>query len=91
MNFFDRQRIFEALLKTSNEAENENEKTKKNVENDDDDNHRNDNDENIVFDFNVDDEFEVDIIALKNYSFVTINVNDIIFEMHELMQLIIKK
>ena len=90
MNFFDRQEILEALLKTSNKAGNRNEKTKKNVENNNDNDYKNDSDENIIFDFSVN-EFAVDIITLKNYFFIITSIDSITFEMHELVQLIIKK
>ncbi len=91
MSFFDRQKISETLLKTSKKAENENENTEENAEIDEDDDHEDNSDENIAFDFNVDDEFEVDILVLRNYSFIIISMNEVVFEMHELMQLVIRK
>ncbi len=81
MSFFDRQGIPEAVLKIQNEAKNEN------VEESDDD--MND-DEMISPDPSVEDDFEMDILILRNYSFI--NATDrTTFEMHRLVQLAIKK
>ena len=88
MSFFDRQGIPEALLKTQNEAGNEN--TGENAGNDEDDDHEDDSDKDTVFDSSVD-EFEADILVLRNFSFITISMNETTFEMHGLVQLAIRK
>jgi tetratricopeptide (TPR) repeat protein len=81
MSFFDRQGIPEAVLKIRNEAKNEIVK-----ESDDDMN----DDEMVSSDSSVEDEFEMDIVILRNYSFI--NVTDrTTFAMHRLVQLAIKK
>ena len=88
MSFFDRQGIPEALLKTQNEAGNEN--TGENAGNDEDDDHEDDSDKDTVSDSSVD-EFEADILVLRNFSFITISMDETTFEMHGLVQLAIRK
>ena len=88
MSFFDRQGIPEALLKTQNEAGNEN--TGENAGDDEDDDQEDDSEEDTVSDSSVD-EFEADILVLRNYSFITISMNETTFEMHGLVQLAIRK
>ena len=88
MSFFDRQGIPEALLKTQNEAGNEN--TGENAGNDEDDDHEDDSDKDTVSDSSVD-EFEADILVLRNFSFITISMDETTFEMHRLVQLAIRK
>ena len=88
MSFFDRQGIPEALLKTQNEAGNEN--TGENAGNDEDDDHEDDSNKDTVSDSSVD-EFEDDILVLRNFSFITISIDETTFEMHGLVQLAIRK
>ena len=78
MSFFDRQGIPEALLRGHRPSERPNE------ENDNDD-------DSIELESNGNDEFEEDVLILRNYSFIFINVDIITFEMHGLVQLAIQK
>ena len=88
MSFFDRQGIPEALLKTQYEGENEN--TAEAAGDDADDDHKDDSDGDIVTYLSVD-EFEDNILILRNYSFITISIDGTTFEMHGLVQLAVRK
>lgn len=101
MSFFDRQGIPETLLKTQNYAElvvlgvdagnyesvEDGEDTLSYKEGD----RKNDSNENSLSDSSIDDEFEIDILTLRNYSFITVSVDGTTFEMHGLVQLAIRK
>ena len=87
MSFFDRQGIPEALLQTKTERDHrpsEGLDEENNKENDDDD-------DSIGLESNGNDEFEEDVLILRNYSFIFINVDIITFGMHRLVQLAIRK
>ena len=85
MSFFDRQGIPETLLR--NRGELETVWTKKEQYNPD--NHDSDIEEDDISESS--DEFEKDIIVLQNFSFISVNVDGITFEMHGLVQLATRK
>lgn len=72
MSFFDRQGIPEDLLRTPIEAGNGN----GNGNTEEDDDHKDSSDEDTASDPNVDDEFEADILALRQYSFITTSMEE---------------
>jgi tetratricopeptide (TPR) repeat protein len=85
MSFFDRQGIPELLLR--NRAE-----TKSGCENSEGaDGDSDKNDEDIASESGENDEFEEDVLTLRNYSFISVNVDTITFEMHGLVQLSMRK
>ena len=81
MSFFDRQGIPEALLRRGETSQSR----EKLGEADMDD--ENDNDEDSTSQSTLDDGFEDDILTLRNYSFISVNADNITFEMHGLVQL----
>jgi hypothetical protein len=89
MSFFDRQGIPEALLRSRDEQRNSRHDQKEN----NDDNHTDidagysDDDKDNGSRSNVNDGFEDDILALRNYSFISVNIDGTTFEMHGLVQL----
>jgi len=84
MSFFDRQGIPEALLRTRTETESSHGPPEGlNKEDDDDD--------CSGLESNGSDEFEEDVLTLRNYSFIFINVDTTTFEMHGLVQLAMRK
>lgn len=82
MSFFDRQGIPEALLKTQNKADIEN--LNRHTVNYETDDQKSDQDEDAG-------EFEADIQILRDYSFISISVDESTFEMHGLVQLATRK
>jgi len=93
MSFLDRQGIPEALLRSRREQKNSRQDQKES--NDDnfinnDANYGND-DEDDTSQSSVSDEFEDDVLALRNYSFISVNVDGTTFEMHGLVQLATRK
>lgn len=103
MSFFHRQGIPETLLKNQNEAENVSRGAESEtgegvadgeyaLDNKDGD-RKYDSDENTktVSVSGIDDEFETNILTLRDYSFITVSVDGTIFEMHGLVQLAIRK
>ena len=100
MSFFDRQGIPETLLNTKDDADlvvqgadagndesvEDGEDTIYNKDGD----RQNDCDENSLSESSIDDEFEIDILTLRNYSFITASVDGTL-EMHGLVQLAIRK
>ncbi|PQE18243.1 hypothetical protein CJF30_00010977 [Rutstroemia sp. NJR-2017a BBW] len=92
MSFFDRQGIPEALLRCRDKQENLQQDRKESS----DDNHTDitnysDDDEDNESQSSVSDEFEDDILVLRNYSFITITADSTTFEMHRLIQLATRK
>lgn len=93
MSFFDRQGIPEALLRSPGEQRNSRQDQKENI----DDNYVNidagysDGDEDNASQSSVDDGFEDDVLALRNYSFISVNTDGTSFEMHRLVQLATRK
>ncbi|CZR68085.1 related to kinesin light chain [Phialocephala subalpina] len=89
MSFFDRQGIPEALLRSRDEQRNSRYDQKEN----NDDNHTDidasysDDDEDNGSRSSVNNGFEDDLLALRNYSFISVNMDGITFEMHGLVQL----
>lgn len=101
MSFFDRQGIPENLIKTQNNAEyvnrggdagnDEGIEGGEHTVDDKEVDGKNDSYENSISVSSLDDEFETDILTLRNYSFITASVDGTIFEMHRLVQLAIRK
>lgn len=101
MSFFDRQGIPETLVKAYKKAENtsqrrnsgnvEDVKNGKDSIDDKNDGRQNDRNENTVPDSSVDDEFETDILTLRNYSLITISFDSTNFQMRRLVQLAVQK
>jgi len=89
MSFFDRQGIPEALLRSRDEQRNSRHDQKEN----NDDNHTNidtsysNDDEDNGSQSSVNDGFEDDLLALRNYSFISVNMDGTTFGMHGLVQL----
>ncbi|MCJ1273889.1 hypothetical protein MMC21_001682 [Puttea exsequens] len=86
MSFFDRQVIPEALLRNRTGQGNVQQDRRKHNRN----NNR-DDDEDSVSRSSVSNVFEDDILALRNYSFVSVNANKTTFEMHRMVQLATRK
>ena len=82
MSFFDRQGIPEPLIRNRTETGN--------IEEGDGSDERDDN-ENDASESSSDNEFEDDILTLRNYSFISIGVDVTAFEMHGLIQLAVRK
>jgi hypothetical protein len=81
MSFFDRQGILEALLRSRGETgsrDGDFERRGSNNEGREDEDSRSESSTN--------DEFEDDILTLRNYSFIFVNVDTMTFEMHRLVQ-----
>ena len=87
MSFFDRQGIPEALLRSRIEPRN----SRQDQEERNDDNSGEDNDEDDTSQSSVSDGFEDDVLALRHYSFISINTDGTTFEMHRLVQLATRK
>jgi tetratricopeptide (TPR) repeat protein len=93
MSFFDRQGIPEALLRSGGEQRNLRQDQKES----NNDNYANinaghsDDDEDHASQSSVSDGFEDDVLALRNYSFISINTDGTTFEMHRLVQLATRK
>jgi hypothetical protein len=87
MSFFDRQGIPEALLRSRHEQ------SQYNQEKNHDDNYRDidaeysNDDEDEGSQSSVNDGFEDDLLVLRNYSFISNNIDGTTFEMHGLVQL----
>jgi hypothetical protein len=87
MSFFDRQGIPEALLRSRDEQRDSRHDQKEN----NDDNHTDidtgysDDDEDNGSRSSVNDRFEDDLLALRNYSFISVNIDGTTFEMHGLV------
>ncbi|KAH8651580.1 hypothetical protein BGZ60DRAFT_436624 [Tricladium varicosporioides] len=94
MSFFDRQGIPEALLRSrgeegtswqdQNKSNSNNNCTNINIS-------ETDNNEDDTPQSSVGDGFEDDILVLRNYLFITINIDGTTFEMHRLVQLATRK
>ncbi|KAJ5824716.1 P-loop containing nucleoside triphosphate hydrolase protein [Penicillium robsamsonii] len=84
MSFFDRQGIPGTLLQYQPAKENGDIHSE-------DKNEISDDDEGIETDSSVDDDFEDNILTLRNYSMISIGVNEDTFEMHRLVQLAMRK
>jgi hypothetical protein len=94
MSFFDRQGIPEALLRSRSEQRNSRQDQKES--NDDnyaniDTSHSDDDEDDMASQSSVSDGFEDDVLALRNYSFISINTDGTTFEMHGLVQLATRK
>jgi hypothetical protein len=94
MSFFDRQGIPEALLRNQSEytsgkgSENGSESESRKAEGGDG---RESDDEETALDWSGDEEFKNDVLILRNYSFISVNVDATTFEMHGLVQLATRK
>jgi tetratricopeptide (TPR) repeat protein len=86
MSLFDRQGIPEALLRNQDETRNRYESSGAGGGN----NEESDGDSSAL-DASVDDGFEDDILALRNYSFISLTTDATTFEMHGLVQLATRK
>ncbi|KAJ5502805.1 P-loop containing nucleoside triphosphate hydrolase protein [Penicillium fimorum] len=84
MSFFDRQGIPEALLQhqPAEQSDDINLDDKKEIY---------DDDETTETDSSVDDDFGENILMLRNYSMISISVDEHTFEMHRLVQLAMRK
>lgn len=89
MSCFDRQGIPEALLRSRDEPRNSRHDQKENNDNNytDIDIGYSDDDEDNGSRSSMNDGFEDDVLALRNYSFISVNIDGITFEMHGLVQL----
>ncbi|KAL5330958.1 hypothetical protein ACEPPN_000485 [Leptodophora sp. 'Broadleaf-Isolate-01'] len=89
MSFFDRQGIPEALLRSQDEQRNSQQDQKES--NDDsltnNDTHYSNDDKDDTSQSSLSDGFEEDVLALRNYSFISVNTDGTTFEMHGLVQL----
>ena len=96
MSFFDRQGIPEALLRSRDERRNSRQDQKETtmiinyIDTDINAGHS-DDDEDKASQSSVSDGFEDDVLALRNYSFISINTDGTTFEMHGLVQLATRK
>ena len=94
MSFFDRQGIPEALLRNQSEhksesgSKNGNRSGSRKAEGGDG---RGNDDEETASDWSGDEEFENDVLILRNYAFISVNVDAATFEMHGLVQLATRK
>ena len=86
MSFFDQQRIPEGLLRKRRETGN----TYRDLENPDGNNEGHNN-EDSGSETSVTDGFEDDILMLRNYSFIFVNIDKTTFGMHQLVQLATQK
>ncbi|KAH8780676.1 hypothetical protein BGZ57DRAFT_300902 [Hyaloscypha finlandica] len=86
MCFFDRQGIPEALLKSRGKQGNDQRDQKER-----DDNDEWDGNEVHSSQSSQSDEFEEDVLALRHFSFISVNTDGITFEMHSLVQLATRK
>ncbi|CZR51282.1 related to kinesin light chain [Phialocephala subalpina] len=86
MSFFDRQGISEDLLRSGGEAGNSN----RDFDNQDGNSNGHD-EEDSRSETSVTDEFEDDILMLRNYSFIFVNIVESTFGMHRLVQLATRK
>ncbi|PQE31720.1 hypothetical protein CJF32_00001045 [Rutstroemia sp. NJR-2017a WRK4] len=92
MSFFDRQGIPEALLQSREDQANSQQDREKS--NDDDHAHLAgfaDDDDDSSSQSTIDDRFEKDILALRDYSFISIAADRTTFTMHRLVQLATRK
>lgn len=89
MSFFDRQGIPEELLQSRGEREDS--KRGQNEGDDDKDDDEQDSDEDDASQLSQKEEFEKDVMALRNFSFISANVDGTTFEMHRLVQLATRK
>lgn len=87
MSFFDRQGISETLLRNRTEREDDRRDQKKRDDNDWDSAEEGSESQSSASD----DEFEVDVVALRNFSFISVNTDGKTFEMHALVQLAMRK
>jgi hypothetical protein len=93
MSFFDRQGIPEALLRSRDQQRNSRHDQNEN----NDDNHTDidagysDDDEDNGSRSSVNDGFEDDLLALRNYLFISVNMDGTTFEMHGLVQLAMRE
>ena len=85
MSFFDRQGIPEALLRNRGKQRN----TQQDRERPDE--YSGNSDEENASQSSMSDEFEDDILALRNYSFISVDTHGTTFEMHRLVQLAMRK
>jgi hypothetical protein len=88
ISFFDRQGIPEALLRSQGEQRNSQQDQNKSNEGyaNIDTVHSNDNDDDTS-QSSINNGFEDDVLTLRNYSFISINVDNTTFEMHRIVQL----
>ncbi|KAF2259711.1 putative kinesin, partial [Lojkania enalia] len=87
MSFFDRQGIPEALLRNrtkQGDAQRDQRKC-------DDNDYDSVNEDNASQSSASDDDFEDDVVTLRNFSFISVNTDGTIFEMHALVQLAMRK
>ena len=85
MSFFDRQGISECLLQDQNKRGTDNETLKENTENENElESNINDNNNSIMQCY-LNDNFEVNILTLRNYSFILVSVDGSSFEMYRLV------
>ncbi|PQE14359.1 hypothetical protein CJF30_00006939 [Rutstroemia sp. NJR-2017a BBW] len=91
MSFFDRQGIPEALLQSREGQENSQEDEEETNDDNADLTNLTDNDEDSSTQSTIDDRFEKDILALRDYSFISIAADRATFAMHRLVQLATRK
>ncbi|KAH6702773.1 hypothetical protein BKA61DRAFT_646770 [Leptodontidium sp. MPI-SDFR-AT-0119] len=87
MSFFDRQGIPEALLRSREEQSQYNQEKNNDNNHPDIDVEYSDGDEDRGSQSSVNDGFEDDLLALRNYSFISLSMDGTTFEMHGLVQL----
>ena len=88
MSFFDRQGIPEALLRSR--AEQGDAETNQREQEDDDDSDS-DREDEASQSSTSEDKFEDDVVALRNFCFISVDTNKTSFEMHALVQLATRK
>src|SRR5947207_12679858 len=86
MSFFDRQGIPEALLQNRTEQGNARQGQRGRTRSD-----NADDDEDSELQSSVNDEFEDDVLTLRNFSFISISADITTFEMHRLVQLSLRR
>jgi hypothetical protein len=93
MSFFDRQGIPEALLRNRGEQRNsrQGEIESNNDNSTDGDAVYSDDDEDKTLEPSISDGFEDDVLVLRNYSFISINMDGTTFDIHALVQLATRK
>ena len=93
MSFFDRQGIPEALLQSQDQQRNSRHDQNKN----NNDNHTdidtgyNNNDKDNRSRFSVNNRFKDNLLALRNYLFIFVNIDGTTFKMHGLVQLAMRE
>jgi tetratricopeptide (TPR) repeat protein len=91
MSFFDRQGIQDYLLRNYSGVANKRKRTEEEEGEDEERVKERNNNDDVEDKNDCDDEFEKDVVTLRDYSFITVTVDPDTFEMHSLVQLATRK